>query len=109
MHLTEPDDDIIWLVHQHSFLRSNQIVAIMGGSPQQILRRLKLLYHHGYAFDGRREFAGQGRGLSKARSYRIIAHVVLLEISPRGSPPQYCGVNFQKTHINLLFGNDLIF
>jgi DNA-binding Lrp family transcriptional regulator len=48
MQLTERDREIIRLVHRHRFLRSHQIVALMGGSPQQILRRLKLLYHHGY-------------------------------------------------------------
>jgi hypothetical protein len=48
MLLTERDHDIIRLVHRHRFLRSPQIVALIGGSPQQLLRRLKLLYHHGY-------------------------------------------------------------
>lgn len=48
MQLEERDRDIIRLVHRHRFLRSNQIVALIGGSQQQILRRLNLLYHHGY-------------------------------------------------------------
>ena len=48
MRLTERDRRIIRLIHRHRFLRSSQIVAILGGSPQQFLRRLKLLYHHGY-------------------------------------------------------------
>ena len=48
MRLTERDRDIIRLVHRHRFLRSPQIAALMGGSPQHLLRRLKLLYHHGY-------------------------------------------------------------
>ena len=48
MLLTERDRRIIRLVHRHRFLRSPQIVALMGDSPQQHLRRLKLLYHHGY-------------------------------------------------------------
>ena len=39
---------IIRLVHRHRFLRSPQLVALIGGSPQQLLRRLQLLYHHGY-------------------------------------------------------------
>jgi hypothetical protein len=47
MQLTERDRDIIRLVYQNRFLRSSHIVALMGGS-QQILRRLQLLYHHGF-------------------------------------------------------------
>jgi DNA-binding Lrp family transcriptional regulator len=48
MQLTERDREIIRLVYQHRFLRSPQIVALVGGSGQQVLRRLQLLYHHGY-------------------------------------------------------------
>jgi hypothetical protein len=48
MQLEERDCQIIRLVHRHRFLRSDHIVSFMGGSRQQILRRLKLLYHHGY-------------------------------------------------------------
>ena len=48
MQLTERDRDIIRLVHRHRFLRSRQIMALMGESSQQLLRRLQILYHHGY-------------------------------------------------------------
>lgn len=48
MQLTERDHDIIRLVHQHRFLRSWQIASLIGSSTQQLLRRLQLLYHHGY-------------------------------------------------------------
>jgi DNA-binding Lrp family transcriptional regulator len=48
MQLTERDRDIIRLIHRHRFLRSHQIIALLGGSPQHLLRRLKLLYHHGF-------------------------------------------------------------
>jgi hypothetical protein len=48
MQLTERDRHIIRLIHRHRFLRSPQIVALIGGNAQPILRRLKLLYHHGY-------------------------------------------------------------
>jgi len=46
--LTERDGEIIRLVHRNRFLRSSHIVSLIGGSPQQLLRRLKLLYHHGF-------------------------------------------------------------
>ncbi len=48
IQLTERDRQIIRLVHRHRFLRSPHIVALLGGSTQQVLRRLKSLYHHSY-------------------------------------------------------------
>jgi DNA-binding Lrp family transcriptional regulator len=48
MRLTPRDRLIIRLVHRHRFLRSSQIVSLLGGSRQQLLRRLKSMYHHGY-------------------------------------------------------------
>lgn len=47
IHLTERDWQIIRLVHRHRFLRSDHIISFVGGSRQQMLRRLKLLFHHG--------------------------------------------------------------
>ena len=48
MQLTERDRTIIRLVHRHRFLSSRQIITLVGGSQLQMLRRLKLLYHHGF-------------------------------------------------------------
>lgn len=48
MQLEDRDCTIITFVHRHRFLRSDQIGMLVGGSHQQILRRLKLLFHHGY-------------------------------------------------------------
>ena len=48
IHLTERDRQIVRLVYEHRFLRSSQIVTLVGGSQQQLLRRLTLLYHHGF-------------------------------------------------------------
>jgi hypothetical protein len=46
--LTERDREIVRLVYRHRFLRSSHICSLIPGSSQQVLRRLKLLYHHGY-------------------------------------------------------------
>jgi Replication-relaxation len=46
--LTERDHKIIRLVERHRFIRSPQIISLIGGSKQNILRRLKFLYHRGY-------------------------------------------------------------
>src|ERR1039458_5778543 len=46
--LTERDGEIIRLVERFRFVRSSHICALIPGSQQQLLRRLKLLYHHGF-------------------------------------------------------------
>jgi DNA-binding Lrp family transcriptional regulator len=48
MELTARDADILRAVNRHRFLRSHQIADLVGGSRQQVLRRLQKLYHHGY-------------------------------------------------------------
>jgi hypothetical protein len=48
MQLTKRDCEIIRLVYRYRFLGSSQIIALIGDSSQQLLRRLQLLYHHGY-------------------------------------------------------------
>ncbi len=48
MHMTVRDLEILRCVAAHRFLRSSQIAALVGGSARQVLRRLQLLYHHGY-------------------------------------------------------------
>lgn len=48
LQLTARDRNIIQLVHRHRFLRSSHLAALIGGSSQQLLRRLQLLYHHGF-------------------------------------------------------------
>jgi DNA-binding Lrp family transcriptional regulator len=48
MELTARDTDILRAVNRHRFLRSHQIAELVGGSRQQMLRRLQKLYHHGY-------------------------------------------------------------
>lgn len=46
--LTRRDREIIRTIQRHRFLRSSHIIALVGGSAQQVLRRLQLLFHHGY-------------------------------------------------------------
>ena len=48
IQLTDRDRDIIRLIHQHRFLRSSHVIALINASPQSLSRRLQLLYHHGY-------------------------------------------------------------
>ena len=46
--LTERDREILKHIHRHRFLRSDHLRALLPGSRQQVLRRLQLLYHHGF-------------------------------------------------------------
>jgi hypothetical protein len=48
MILTPRDLAILRAVHCHRLLRSTHLVALSGGSRQATLRRLQLLFHHGY-------------------------------------------------------------
>lgn len=48
IQLRQRDREIIRLVHQHRFLRSTHVTALVAGSSAHLLRRLQLLYHHGY-------------------------------------------------------------
>lgn len=71
IQLTERDRDIIRLVHRHRFLRSNQIVALMGGSEQQVVRRLQVLFHHGYLERPRAQIQYYERGGSRSIAYGL--------------------------------------
>ena len=46
--ITPRDIEILRHVAEHRFIRSEWLVKLVGGSAQQLLRRLHLLYHHGY-------------------------------------------------------------
>ena len=48
IRLTERDREIIRLVQRFRFVRSSHVCSLISGSPQQLLRRLQLLYHHGF-------------------------------------------------------------
>lgn len=46
--LTPRDLDLLRAAYRHRLLRSPHLVALSGGSRQGTLRRLQLLFHHGY-------------------------------------------------------------
>ncbi len=71
IHLTGRDRDIIRQVCRHRFLRSSHIIGLIGGSTQQTLRRLQLLYHHGYLDRSRAQIDYFHRGGSQHMVYGI--------------------------------------
>lgn len=81
MQLTERDREIIRQVSRHRFLRSWQIAALVGDSRQGVLRRLQLLYHHGYLERPRAQIEYYQPGGSRAMVYGI-AHRSL-EFAPQ--------------------------
>src|SRR5260221_3875190 len=71
MQLTPRDHTIIHHVSRHRFLLSSQIVALLGESSQQILRRLQLLYHHGFLERPRAQIDYYHRGGSREMVYGL--------------------------------------
>src|SRR5690349_8109332 len=71
VEITDRDKEIIRLVNQHRFLRSSHILTLVDGSDQQILRRLHLLYHHGYLERPRCQLDYFHRGGSRPMVYGI--------------------------------------
>lgn len=69
--LTDRDREIIRLVHRHRFLRSAQITALIGGSKQSAVRRLYLLFHHGYLARPRAQLEYFGRPGSQKLVYGL--------------------------------------
>src|SRR5580765_3797129 len=71
LRLTERDREILGHVHRHRFLRSSHIVTLADGSEQQLLRRLQLLFHHGYLDRPRSQLAYYHQGGSKNIVYGL--------------------------------------
>jgi hypothetical protein len=71
MKLTEHDSEIIRLIHRHRFLRSHQIIALIGSSPQPLSRRLQRLFHHGYLERPRAQLQYYERGGSQTIAYGL--------------------------------------
>ena len=71
IQLTERDRKIVRCVFRHRFLRSWQIAALVGGSKQAVLRRLQLLYHHGFLERPRSQIEYFQPGGSRAFAYGL--------------------------------------
>jgi DNA-binding Lrp family transcriptional regulator len=71
VEITERDCEIIRLVYQHRFLRSSHIANLVGGSLQQLLRRLQLLYHHGFLERPRAQLEYYHKGGTRQIAYGL--------------------------------------
>lgn len=71
IEITARDREIIRLVYAHRFLRSSHLCTLIAGSSQQILRRLKLLYHHSFLERPRAQLTYYHRGGSACIVYGL--------------------------------------
>jgi hypothetical protein len=71
MQIRPRDVELMRHVARHRFLRSTNLVGLLGASAQQILRRLQLLFHHGYLDRPRAQLAYFQRGGSQALVYGL--------------------------------------
>jgi len=71
IRLTKRDHEIIRLIHRHRFLRSHQIVALIGGSAQNLSRRLQWLFHHGWLERPRAQLQYYERSHSQTIAYGL--------------------------------------
>lgn len=71
IEVTKRDREILRQVHRHRFLRSSHLTSLIGGSRQHVLRRLQLLYHHGYLERPRAQIDYFHRGGSRAIAYGL--------------------------------------
>jgi DNA-binding Lrp family transcriptional regulator len=86
MEVTVRDTEILRMVNRHRFLRSHQITDLVGGSRQQVLRRLQRLYHHGYVERPTCQIDYYQRGGSRSIAYglasRGAAHLRRVDDTP---------------------------
>jgi len=71
IRLMERDREIIRLIRRHRFLRSHQIFALIGGSAQNLSRRLQWLFHHGYLERPRAQLQYYERSGSQTIAYGL--------------------------------------
>lgn len=69
--ITARDIEILRHVAEHRFIRSGWLVKLIGGSRQQLLRRLNLLYHHSYLERPRAQLDYYHEGGSKSLVYGL--------------------------------------
>lgn len=69
--VTQRDIEILRHVAEHRFIRSEWIIKLVGGSKQQLIRRLNLLFHHGYLDRPRCQLDYYHEGGSKSLVYGL--------------------------------------
>jgi hypothetical protein len=88
IRITDRDIQIVQAVGRHRFLRSTHLIALQVTSPQQILRRLQLLFQHGFL----------DRPRAQIDYYRRGSHAMVYGVGNRGAEllEKTCGVLRRK-------------
>jgi hypothetical protein len=101
IRITERDINILAHLDRHRLLRSRDISQLVRGSRQQVLRRLQLLFHHGYVDRPRSQIE---------YFYKDGSQPLVYTLSPRGvelvrafSPSQSSSTRIQKSNLSPLF------
>lgn len=68
---TKRDLEILRHAAEHRFIKSEWLIKLVGGSKQQVLRRLHLLYHHGYLDRPRAQLDYYHEGGSRSMVYGL--------------------------------------
>ena len=103
IQLTDRDRMIVRCVFQHRFLRSWQIAALVDGSKQAVLRRLQLLYHHGYLERPRAQIEYFQPGGSRAFVYGLADRGAELIRSATSTPPRALEWSVKNRAVKRLF------
>ena len=100
IEVTERDINILAHLDRHRLLRSSDISELVAGSQQQVLRRLQLLFHHGYVDRPRSQIEYFHRGGSRPLVYALTprGNVLLRECRPMRTRPR-----FPKRNLSPLF------
>ena len=75
-HFTKRDLEILRHVAEHRFIKSDWLFKLVGGSKQQVLRRLHLLYHHAYLDRPRAQLDYYNGGGSRCMVYGLASRGV---------------------------------
>jgi hypothetical protein len=94
--ITPRDREIMRVVFKHRFLRSSHILSLIPGSKQQLLRRLQLLFQHGYLERPRAQLGWYYKGGSREIVYGLGAKGA--ELLPQENPFPAFNLQQVETH-----------
>lgn len=100
IQLTTRDIDILAHLDRHRLLRSSDISNLVRGSRQQMLRRLQMLFHHGYIDRPRSQIEYFHRGGSRPFVYALASRGVGLL---RANNPVAASTRTPKRNLSPLF------
>lgn len=102
IHITDRDIEILRAVARHRFLRSTHVVALLQQSRQQVLRRLQMLFQHGFLDRPRCQIDYYRRG-SRAMVYGIGNHGAQLLEERCGIPRRKVDWSAKNRTVNRYF------